>query len=254
MKRVQDWLDACWEFTKPRLPTPPASVIEIGCGPSGGLVPRLTSVGYEAVGVDPRAPDEPGYVTAEFEEYRPAARADAIVACLSLHHVADLDAALGHTAAALRPGGMIVVVELARELLDEKTALWCFDRLAETEEGSWLHHHRDAWAGSGQSWREYLDGWAQEEGLHPADTVLAALDTWFEQISCERGPYLYPELDTTTEAEERAAIDAGEIAPVGVWYHGVVKDQPDSYPAFITSLGGSSCRGCRGEDASDRVS
>jgi SAM-dependent methyltransferase len=223
VKRVQDWADACWEFTKPRLPAAPATVIEIGCGRSGGLVPQLTSAGYTAVGVDPNAPDEPGYVTTEFEEYQPPGEADALVACLSLHHVADIDAALDLAAAALRPGGTIVVVEMALERLDEKTALWCFDRLPslEPDEHGWLHHHREAWRESGQPWQEYLDGWAREEGLHRADTVLAALDERFKQVSCARGPYLFPDLnDATSEADERAAIDAGTIEPVGVWYHG----------------------------------
>lgn len=220
MKRVDDWLDACWEFTEPRLPKAPASVIEIGCGTSGGLVPKLRAAGYQPVGIDPKAPDEPGYVAAEFEEYQPSGQADAIIACLSLHHVADLDAALGHAAAALRPSGTIVVVEMAHERLDERTALWCFDRLPETEEPGWLHHHRDEWRRSGQPWPEYLEGWAREEGLQRADTVLAALDARFDRVSCESGPYLFPELDATTETDEQAAIDADEITPVGVWYHG----------------------------------
>jgi SAM-dependent methyltransferase len=220
MKRVQGWLDVCWEFAGARLPSAPASVIEIGCGTSGGLVPRLTAAGYRPIGVDPKAPEEAGYVSVEFEEYQPPSEVDAIIAGLSLHHVADLDAAIGHAAAALRPGGTIVVIEMAHERLDEKTAHWCFDRLSDDEEPGWLHHHRDQWRQSGQSWQDYLDGWARQEGLHRADTVLAALDTRFEPVSTSRGPYLFPELDATTAADEQAAIDAGEINAVGVWYHG----------------------------------
>jgi 2-polyprenyl-3-methyl-5-hydroxy-6-metoxy-1,4-benzoquinol methylase len=39
------------------LPAPPARVLEIGCGPLGGFVPMLRASGYDATGVDPRAPE-----------------------------------------------------------------------------------------------------------------------------------------------------------------------------------------------------
>jgi hypothetical protein len=55
-----------------QLPAAPARVIELGCGPLGGFVPMLRSSGYDALGVDPQAPDEAGYRRVEFE--RGAAR------------------------------------------------------------------------------------------------------------------------------------------------------------------------------------
>jgi len=36
-------------------------VVDIGCGPLGGFVPMLRAKGYDAVGIDPRAPEEPHY-------------------------------------------------------------------------------------------------------------------------------------------------------------------------------------------------
>ena len=99
------WLAAAWPFVRARLPAAPARVAEIGCGPLGGFVPMLHASGYEAVGIDPEAPLGPGYSQVEFEHYDMPWAADAIVACASLHHVADLGAVLDLVEAALVPGG-----------------------------------------------------------------------------------------------------------------------------------------------------
>jgi SAM-dependent methyltransferase len=84
------WLAAVWPFVRASLPTTPASVVEIGCGPLGGFVPMLGQAGYQATGVDPQAPPGPSYRQVEFERYDLPGRVDAVVACTSLHHVADL--------------------------------------------------------------------------------------------------------------------------------------------------------------------
>jgi SAM-dependent methyltransferase len=70
------------------------------------------------------------------ERYEIRGRLDAIVACTSLHHVADLTAALDLVDAVLVPGGVAVIVEWARERFDEATARWCFDRLPRPPLGS----------------------------------------------------------------------------------------------------------------------
>jgi hypothetical protein len=51
------WLAAMWPFVARRLPPPPATVLEVGCGSKGGFVPELTAGGYDAVGIDPAAID-----------------------------------------------------------------------------------------------------------------------------------------------------------------------------------------------------
>ena len=89
----------------------------------------LESAGYQATGVDPEAPPGPSYRQVEFERYDLPGQVDAVVACTSLHHVADLGAALALVGAALAPGGGAVIVEWARERFDEATARWCFARL-----------------------------------------------------------------------------------------------------------------------------
>src|SRR5439155_936690 len=123
------WLAAQWRFVKDHLPAAPARVLELGCGPRGGFVPALRNDRYTAVGVDPEAPDEPGYHRTGFEDYRPPQPVDAVVACTSLHHVADLDQVLDRLHDSLTAGGVLVVVEWARECFDEPTARWCFARL-----------------------------------------------------------------------------------------------------------------------------
>lgn len=86
-------------------------MLEIGCGSGGGFVPDLLRAGYGATGIDPRAPDGPDYDRVEFESQHLGAPVDATVACTSLHHVADLDPVLDKVAAALTPGGTVVVAE-----------------------------------------------------------------------------------------------------------------------------------------------
>ena len=55
------WLAAVWPFARGQLPPAPARVLEVGCGSLGGFVPALLDAGYQAVGVDPEAPEGPDY-------------------------------------------------------------------------------------------------------------------------------------------------------------------------------------------------
>jgi hypothetical protein len=94
MTHDDPWPSALWPFIRAQLPSAPARVVEIGCGPLGGFVPLLDAAGYEATGVDPEAPQEPRYRQIEFERCEMPAPADAIAACTSLHHVADVGSVL----------------------------------------------------------------------------------------------------------------------------------------------------------------
>jgi SAM-dependent methyltransferase len=217
------WLAAQWPFVKAHLPGAPARVLELGCGPRGGFVPALRGDRHTAVGVDPEAPDEPGYHRIGFEDYRPPGPVDAVVACTSLHHVTNLDAVLDLIRTALRPGGALVVVEWARERFDEPTARWCFARLGpapDEDHQGWLHRHRNRWAESRLPWPDYLRSWADEEGLHTGQRILAGLDARFRRRLCEPGPYFFADLADTTEADEQAAIDAGTIQAGGIRFVG----------------------------------
>jgi SAM-dependent methyltransferase len=115
------WLAAVWPFVRGRLPPAPAptTVLEVGCGTLGGFAPALLEGGYQALGVDPEAPEGSDHQRIEVERCDPPWPVDGVVASLSLHHVADLDAALDRLKDLLVPAG---VVEWAWERFDEPTA------------------------------------------------------------------------------------------------------------------------------------
>lgn len=122
-------------------------------------------------------------------------------------------------AAALAPGGVLVVVEWAWERFDAATAKWCFARLPEPDDG-WLCRRRAEWTASGQAWDIYLRSWADGDGLHTGQDVLRALSTHFDCQSREYGPYFFPDLARTSEADEQAAIDAADIQATRIQYAG----------------------------------
>jgi SAM-dependent methyltransferase len=220
MTAQERWLAALWPRIHSHLPQPPASVIELGCGRLGGFVPWLREDGYEALGVDPAAPEGKCYRQAEFEETDLPQAVDAVIACTSLHHVADPNEVLDRIATVLAPGGVVVVVEWDWENFDEATARWSFDRLDMSGSKGWLHRHREGWSASGEDWQEYLRTWAGQHGLHTASSLVNGLDQRFARLTCARGPYLFSELSETSEADERAAIEAGTIQALRVEYVG----------------------------------
>ena len=214
------WLAAVWPFVRGQLPPAPARVLEVGCGTLGGFVPLLDGA-YQAVGVDPEAPDGSNYHQVKLERYAAPQPVDCVVASLSLHHVADLEETLSRLRNLLVRGGVLVVVEWAWERFDEATARWCLDRLAPRAEGAepgWLHKHQERWAASGQPWDGYLRAWAEQEGLHPGEAILRGLDARFDRRLSVEGSYFFPDLADTSEAQEQAAIDAGQIRAGGIRY------------------------------------
>jgi ubiquinone/menaquinone biosynthesis C-methylase UbiE len=67
------------------------------------------------VAIDPEAPSGPIFVRVKLEDFRAAMPFDAVVASLSLHHIAALDAALDRIAGLLEPEGRLLVDEFAWE-------------------------------------------------------------------------------------------------------------------------------------------
>ncbi|MDF2739214.1 MAG: Methyltransferase domain [Actinomycetia bacterium] len=169
------WLAAVWPFVREQLPAAPARVLEVGCGTLGGLVPALVDGGYQAVGVDPQAPQGSDYQRVEVEQYKPQQPVDC------------------------------VVVEWAWERFDEATARWGFARLAPPAPGAepgWLHKHQQRWSASGRSWDHYLRDWATKERLHPGETILGGLETRFTREHAADAPYLFADLADTSQTEE----------------------------------------------------
>jgi SAM-dependent methyltransferase len=215
------WLAALWPFVRGQLPPPPALVLEIGCGPLGGFVPMLRASGYDATGIDPAAPEGPWYRQVEVERSDLPRPADAFVACASLHHVADLGQVLDLAESVLVPGGAAVVVEWAQERFDEVTARWCFGRLPQPDgEPGWLHERRAQWQASGLAWDAYCRSWAEHERLHSGQDILRELQARFGCLELGYGPFFFTDLADTSEADEQAAIDAGQIRANRIRYRG----------------------------------
>jgi SAM-dependent methyltransferase len=200
------WLGALWPLLQERLPAPPASVVDLGCGRAGGFVPLLRGAGYNAIGVDPEAPDEAWYRRVEFER-ADLPPVDAVVASTSLHHVADPPEVVDRIVETLEPGGVVVVFEWASERFDQQTARWCSERVRSEE--SWLH-----------DLIEDPSAWFAREHLHPGEDLLGPLDERLERRLLAYGPYFFPDLMGTTEADEQAAIDGGQIQAGRIDYVG----------------------------------
>jgi SAM-dependent methyltransferase len=218
---TERWLAAVGPTVRGHLPDPPATVVELGCGQAGGFVPRLLDAGYEAIGVDPQAPEGEAYRRLEFERCELPVPLGAVIACTSLHHVADPGEVVAKIADALAPDGAVIIVEWDWESFDEATARWCADR---AEDGSWLQRRLEGWRASGQRWEDYFRSWAEEHGIHSARKLLGLLDKRFERVSCERGPFLFADLAGVSEADELAAIGSGGIRAMRVDYVGRVAE------------------------------
>jgi len=159
-------------FVLQELPPPPARVLEIGCGDAGGVVPALVQAGYDALGVDPRAPAGPRFRQVDFREVDGAF--DAVVAGRVLHHLRPLDAAVERLAA-LAP--LLVVDEFAWDLIDPELQAWYEAR----------HHEQPDAVGPAS-----LDDWRwRHADLHPHDVVLDALRARYDERTLEWVPYFH---------------------------------------------------------------
>ena len=198
-------------FVLSQLPPAPARVLEIGCG-AGALAHALTAAGYQVTAVDPVAPAGDIFRQVSFEEFAEPGPFDAVVAQLSLHHIGDLAAALDKVRRLLRPGGLLLVVEWARDrLFDEATARW-------------YYHQRQARAAAGRpetalapSFARWRRGWAAEHrGLHGFAAMHGELARRFRERELAWGPYLYRyQLDEALEPLERLLIGSGAIQATG---------------------------------------
>ncbi len=181
-------------FVATHLPTPPARVLEVGCG-HGALAFAMAGLGYDVLAIDPRAPEGELFERVSLEDLADPGPFAAIVANRSLHHIHDLHAAMEKIAALLLTGGRFLLHEHAWDVVDEPTLRW-------------YHEH-----GGQGDWR------ADHAGLHSSEAMLSALEPWFGERSLERTAYLGDELGLEPGVE-RAAIDAGEIRATGFLYVG----------------------------------
>jgi len=196
------------DFVLAHLPPPPARVLEVGCGVDGGVTSALAERGYDALGIDPRAPVGPRFRSTTLEELDDSGPFDAVVAGRVLHHVDPLAPALDKLAA-LAP--LILVDEFAWNHMDDPTADWY--------EGQ---HRMLAIAGHEPKGPSSIEHWrAAHADLHPYETLRAELDARYDEVAFERLPYLHRWLrGPATRALEEALIGAGAVRPLGWVYAG----------------------------------
>jgi hypothetical protein len=152
------------------LPRAPARVLEVGCGDRGGVVPALVEAGYDALGVDPRAPAGERYLQKDFREVDGVF--DAVVAGRVIHHLVPLDEAVDRLAS-LAP--LLIVNEFAWDLIDPELQAW-YD--AERRE------RQDAVGPpTVEQWR-----W-RHPGLHAHDVLLEALRARYDERRLDWVPY-----------------------------------------------------------------
>jgi hypothetical protein len=205
---LSDFLD----FVRARLPRPPARVLEVGCGPEGGLVPLLAERGYDVLGIDPDAPEGEPFLRSTIERFDDPGPFAAVVASRVLHHVDPLGPALDKLA---RLAPLLLLDEFAPEQIDEPTRSWYEEQ-----------HRLLLAAGREPEGPSDLGEWAERHGdLHPSHLVLGELEARFETRHLEWRPYLYRWLGgPASEALERAVMDAGAIRAVGFRYAGRALD------------------------------
>ena len=195
-------------FVTSELPPAPARVLEVGCG-QGELALTLDEHGHRVTAIDPAAPEGDIFRAVSLAEFESAERFDAAVASRSLHHIADLGAAVEKLHGLIRPGGRLIVFEHAPERLDERTARWFLGK----------HHHNHP--GDPPTPEAWLTRWkADHAGLHSGAALLRELGRRFEERRFSWAPYLHRELGEDDGDEERRLIEAGEIQATGFVYVG----------------------------------
>src|SRR2546421_6053269 len=164
-------------FVLSQLPAPPARVLEIGCGPDGGIRPALASAGHDVLGVDPRAPDGERYRKVRFEELDEQPF-DAVVGERVLHHVEPLSPALDKLA---RIAPLLILDEFAWEQMDGATRDW------------YESQHRALTAAGVEpvgppDWARWED---EHADLHRSDVLRQELGERYDERRFEWRPYLY---------------------------------------------------------------
>jgi SAM-dependent methyltransferase len=181
-------------FVLGELPSAPARVLEVGCG-SGDLAHALAEAGYEVLAVDPDAPEGPLFRRVRIEDVDSTETFDAVVAQLSLHHVADLGTGLDKVVDLLGPRGRLVIDDFGWERLDERAA---------------------------EDVGIPFDEWREEhEHLHTAEAMLAEMDARFVRRTFRWEPFLFREgRRVMDEARERTLIGEGRLPAIGFQYVG----------------------------------
>lgn len=208
---------------------PGASLLEVGCG-EGALAAALAERGFRILAVD----NDAAAVEAARRRGVPARCADfadvgfgpvdAVLFSRSLHHIAELDAAVAHAHAGLRPGGVVLVEDFDYPGADEATLGWFLTALRALDAESGIE---DTTLQSLMNADDPLRAWREDHDhdLHGIDTLRDALAACFGTVHARGTAYLYryvaralPRGDAALAQffeAERAAINNGTIRAIG---------------------------------------
>ncbi len=219
---------ACAAFTwlAGVLPSPPARILDAGCG-DGELSVRLSDAGYDVASIDA----DPAAVAAARSAGVPAVLADlagyddepfdAVVMLLSLHHMHPLRAAVDRAARLLRPGGTLILDEYAWDWADAATITWYYDTAAILAVTGVIDPP-DGGDGPRARWRSrHTVAGAMCNG---GDAMIAAVSGRLADVSVRRVPYLArhllagrgsPEILAELCRIEREHLAAGTLSATG---------------------------------------
>jgi SAM-dependent methyltransferase len=196
--------DTFLDYALARLPPAPARVLEVGCGPGGGVTPALAAAGYNVLAIDPDAPEGSLFRRTTLESFDDPGPFDAIVAGRVLHHVDPLAPAVDKLAS-LAP--LLIVDEFAPERVDRAARDWYRERYLSLPSPSGPPD---------------LDTWAAAHyDLHPSDVLRAQLERRFETRDLQWRPYLYRWLGDP----EGRALEEEALPPIGFRYTGVARTE-----------------------------
>jgi SAM-dependent methyltransferase len=155
-------------FVRGSLPTPPASVLEVGAG-DGELARHLRGSGYDVLAIDPASESAEVVPVALHELPEPPEPFDAAVAVVSLHHVEPLRESCERLSALVRPGGRLIIDEFDVERFDERAAAWWIAQRTAVGEppehapAALVEHYREHLSGLARVMDELADGFAMGE-------------------------------------------------------------------------------------------
>ncbi len=204
-----------YDFVVSLVPTAPVRILEVGCG-DGRLASALAAAGHAVTAVDPRAPEGEVFRRISFEEFSDPVEFDVVVASVALHHIDDLPAALDKIAGLLRPRGVFILEEFAKERISGPTARW-------------YYHQRQAVSAASpvpkplpDSFELWHETWVTEHAdIHSYAAMRPHIDHRFTERFFAWRPYLYSyALDDLLEPLERKLIADGAIEPTGFRYVG----------------------------------
>jgi Methyltransferase domain len=200
------------DYVRAHLPPAPARVLEVGCGPEGGVAPVLADAGYEVLAIDPDAPEGAFYRRVALEDFDDEGPFDAVVAGRVLHHVHPLGPALDRLVG-LAP--LLILDEFAWNHMDGATTEWYE-----------AQHRVLVAAGHEPKGPANLTDWrAKHADLHPYETLRAEVDTRYEERDFGWLPYFYRWLEgPATESLEATLIELGAIRAIGFRYAGVRRE------------------------------